>query len=83
MQHKFKLAAAMMAIGLVSFAAGTWAQGRYGEINAAIGSLQGALGQLRAARDVFGGHKAAAERLIHEAIAELEAGKADAGAHGR
>jgi hypothetical protein len=82
-QHKFKLAAAAIAIGLVSFAAGTFAQGRYGEINAAIGSLNGALGQLQRARDVFGGHKMAAEQMIREAIRELEAGKADAAAHGR
>ncbi len=82
-QHKFKLAAAAIAIGLVSFAAGTLAQGRYPEINQAIGSLNGALGQLQHARDVFGGHKVAAERLVREAIGELEAGKADAAAHGR
>jgi hypothetical protein len=82
-QHKFKLAAAAIAIGLVSFAAGTFAQGRYPEVNQAIGSLNGALGQLQRARDVFGGHKIAAERLIQQAIGELEAGKADAAAHGR
>ena len=81
--HKIKLAATAIAIGLVSFAAGTFAQGRFGEINQAIGSLHGALGALRNARDVFGGHKVAAERLIHEAIGELEAGRADAAAHGR
>jgi hypothetical protein len=82
-QHKFKLAAAAIAIGLVSFAAGTLAQGRYPEINQAIGSLNGALGMLHNARDVFGGHKVSAERLIREAIGELEAAKADAAAHGR
>jgi len=82
-QRKFKLAAAAIAIGLVSFAAGTLAQGRYPEINRAIGSLNAALGDLHAARDVFGGHKVSAERLIREAIGELEAGKADAAGHGR
>lgn len=82
-QHKFKLAAAAIAIGVVSFAAGTFAQGRYGEINQAIGALNNSLGLLQRARDVFGGHKMAAERLIREAIGELEAGKADAAAHGR
>jgi len=82
-QHKVKLAAAAIAIGVVSFAAGTFAQGRYGEINQAIGTLNSALGLLHNARDVFGGHKATAERLVREAIGELEAGKADAAAHGR
>jgi hypothetical protein len=82
-QHKIKLAAAAIAIGVVSFAAGTFAQGRYPEVNQAIGSLNAALGQLHAARDVFGGHKIAAENLIRQAIGELEAGKADAAAHGR
>jgi hypothetical protein len=81
-RHKFKLAAAAIAIGVVSFAAGTFAQGRYPEINQAIGSLNGALGQLAHARDVFGGHKIAAERLIQQAIGELETGKAEAAAHG-
>lgn len=83
MQHKFKLPAIMIGIGLVSFAAGTWAQGRYGEINRAEASLNSALAELHAARSVFGGHKAAAERLIREALGELQAGKADAAAHGR
>lgn len=81
--RKIGLAAAIIAIGLGSFAAGTFAQGRYAEINRAEGSLQTALAELRAARDVFGGHKVAAERLIQQAIGELQAGKADAAAHGR
>jgi outer membrane murein-binding lipoprotein Lpp len=82
-QHKIKLAAAAVAIGLVSFAAGTLAQGRYPEINQAVGSLNAALGALEHARDFFGGHKVAAERLIQQAIGELRAGEADAAAHGR
>ena len=79
---KLKLTAAMLAVGLVSFTAGTLAQGRYPEINQAEGSLQTALAQLRAARDVFGGHKGAAEGFIQQALGELQAGKGFAAAHG-
>lgn len=82
MQSKLKLTAAALAIGLVSFTAGTFAQGRYPEINRAEGHLQGALGDLGAARDVFGGHKANAEGLIRQALGELQAGKGFAAAHG-
>jgi len=80
--HKLKLTAAMLAIGLVSFAAGTLAQGRYPEVNRAEGHLQGALADLHAARDVFGGHKGSAEGLIQQALGELQAGKGYAAAHG-
>jgi hypothetical protein len=79
---KLKLTAAMVAIGLVSFAAGTLAQGRYPEINQAEGSLQTALAELRAARDVFGGHKQNAEGLIQQALGQLQAAKGFAAAHG-
>jgi hypothetical protein len=81
-RNKTKLAGAFLAIGLLSFAAGTLAQGRYPEVNQAESSLQTALAQLRAARDVFGGHKTAAENLINQALGELQAGKAYAAAHG-
>ncbi|HUI34956.1 MAG TPA: hypothetical protein VLX67_05500 [Stellaceae bacterium] len=82
-QHRMKLAAAFVAVGLMSFAAGTLAQGRYPAINQAEGILNNALGVLRGeARDVFGGHKVAAERLIQQALGELQAGKAFAAAHG-
>jgi len=50
-----KLTAVMLAIGVVSFAAGTLAQGRHPEINRAEGHLQGALGDLRAAANFYGG----------------------------
>jgi hypothetical protein len=79
---KLKLTAAMLAIGLVSFTAGTMAQGRYPEINQAEGALNSALGLLHGARDVFGGHKVAAERLVNQAIGELEAAKGFAASHG-
>jgi len=83
MPSKLKLTAAALAIGLVSFTAGTFAQGRYGFINQAEGALNNALGILHGeARDVFGGHKIAAENLIRQALGELEAGKAFAAAHG-
>lgn len=81
-RSKLKVTAAALAIGLVSFAAGTMAQGRYPEINRAEGALQGALNDLRAARDVFGGHKVAAERLIQQALGELQQGKGFAASHG-
>lgn len=81
--HKVKLAAAFVAVGLMSFAAGTLAQGRYPAINQAEGALNNALGILRGeARDVFGGHKVTAENLINQALGELQAGKAFAAAHG-
>jgi hypothetical protein len=79
---KLKLTGAMLAVGLVSFTAGSLAQGRYPEINQAEGSLQNALGLLHNARDVFGGHKVAAESLIQQALGELQAGKGFAAAHG-
>ncbi len=70
-----KLAGMIFAVALLSFAAGTIAQGRYPEMNQAEGALRAALGHLHGARDVFGGHKANAEGLINQAIGELEAGK--------
>jgi hypothetical protein len=79
---KLKLTATMLAVALVSFTAGTMAQGRYPEINQSISSLQGALAQMRLARDVFGGHKANAENLVQQAIGELQAGKGWAASHG-
>jgi hypothetical protein len=82
MRSKFKLTAAALAIALVSFTAGTFAQGRYPDINQAEGALNNALGYLGAARDVFGGHKANAENLIRQALGELQAGKAFAASHG-
>jgi uncharacterized protein YjbJ (UPF0337 family) len=81
-QSKLKVTAAALAIGLVSFAAGTLAQGRYPEINRAEGHLQAALGDLRAARDVFGGHKANAEGLIQQALGQLQEGKGFAASRG-
>jgi hypothetical protein len=81
-QAKLKLGAALIAVALVSFAAGTWAQGRYPEINRAEGHLQAAMGDLHAARDVFGGHKANAEGLIQQALGQLQEGKGYAAAHG-
>jgi hypothetical protein len=83
MHSKLKLAAAAAVIALVSFNAGTMAQGRYGFINQAEGALNNALGILHGeARDVFGGHKVAAENLIRQALGELQEGKAFAAAHG-
>ncbi|HXC28760.1 MAG TPA: hypothetical protein VNV38_12450 [Stellaceae bacterium] len=83
MQSKLKLTAAALVIGLVSFTAGTFAQGRYPAINQAEGALNNALGILGGeARDVFGGHKVNAEALIRQAIGELQAGKGFAASHG-
>jgi hypothetical protein len=81
--HKMKLTAAFVAVGLLSFTVGTLAQGRYPAINQAEGALNNALGILRGeARDVFGGHKVAAETLINQALSELQQGKAFAASHG-
>ena len=82
LNQKMQLAAVIFIVALVSFAAGTLAQGRYPWINQAEGSLRAALGQMGAGRDVFGGHKVNAENLVNQAIGELEAGKAFAAAHG-
>jgi hypothetical protein len=81
--QKLKLTGAALAIGLVSFAAGTLAQGRFPEVNRAEGHLQEALGDLHAARDVFGGHKGNAEGLIQQALGQLQEGKGFAAAHGQ
>ena len=77
-----KLAVAMTVIGVASFAAGTFAQGRYPDINRAEGHLQAALGDLRAAANFYGGHKENAEALIQQALGQLQEGKGFAGAHG-
>jgi hypothetical protein len=77
-----KTAAAMVVMGMLSFAVGSLAQPRYPNIDAAEGSLQSALVSLRNTRDIFGGHKGSAERLINRAIGELEIGKQFAAAHG-
>jgi hypothetical protein len=82
LRQKMQLAAVIFTVALVSFAAGTIAQGRYPEVNQAEAALQAALGHLHGARDVFGGHKANAEGLINQALGELQAGKAFAAAHG-
>jgi hypothetical protein len=74
--------AAIVAAGILSFAAGSLAQPRYPDIEAAEGALQNALVSLRNARDIFGGHKGKAQQLINQAIGQLEAGKRFAAAHG-
>jgi hypothetical protein len=77
-----QLAVIIFAVALLSFAAGTIAQGRYPEMNRAEGALRAALNDMQNARDVFGGHKANAMGLVNQAIGELEAGKAFAFQHG-
>ena len=79
---KLKLTAVMIGIGLVSFAAGTLAQGRYPEINRAEGHLQAALGDLRAAANFYGGHKENAEAAINQALGQLQEAKGFAASHG-
>jgi hypothetical protein len=79
---KLKLTVAMIGIGLVSFAAGTLAQGRYPEINRAEGHLQAALGDLRAAANFYGGHKENAEAAINQALGQLQEAKGFAASHG-
>jgi hypothetical protein len=80
--RRMQLAAVIFAVALLSFAAGTIAQGRYPWINQAEGSLRTALNQMQAGRGVFGGHKENAMGLVNQAIGELEAGKAFAFQHG-
>lgn len=77
-----KTAAAIVVMGMLSFAVGSPAQPRYPNIDAAEGSLQTALVTLRNTRDIFGGHKSNAEQLINRAIRQLEIGKQFAAAHG-
>jgi hypothetical protein len=79
---RLKLTVAMLAVGLVSFAAGTLAQGRYPEINRAEGHLQAALGDLRAAANFYGGHKENAEAAINQALGQLQEAKGFAASHG-
>ena len=80
--NRIKLTGAMALVAILSFGAGTVAQGRFPAINNAESALQGALVQLQNARDIFGGHKVNAMGLINQAIGELEAGKAWAADHG-
>jgi hypothetical protein len=82
LRHKLILAAAFGAVASLSFAVGTLAQGRFPEVNRAEGHLQAALGDLHAARDVFGGHKEQAEALIQQALGQLQEGKGFAASHG-
>jgi len=82
LRNKTKLAGAFLAIGLLSFAAGTLAQGRYPEVNRAEGHLNSAIGDLNAAADFFGGHKESAIALINQALGQLQEGKAFAASHG-
>lgn len=77
-----KITAALLAAGILSFAAGAIAQGRYPEINRAEGHLQAAQGDLHAAANFYGGHKETAERLIQQALGELQEAKGFAGSHG-
>ena len=81
-RSRINTAAAMIAVGVLSFTAGTLAQPSYPDIDAAEGSLQSALASLRNARDVFGGYKRNAEQLINQAIGQLDAGKQFAASHG-
>ncbi len=80
--QRMRLAGVIFAVALMSFAAGTIAQGRYPEINRAEGALRAALNDLQHARDILGGHKRNAEGLVNQAIGELQAGKAFAASHG-
>jgi hypothetical protein len=80
--RRMQLAGIAFAVALLSFGAGTIAQGRYPEINRAEGALRAAMNDMQVARDVFGGHKANAIGLVNQAIGELEAGKAFAFQHG-
>jgi hypothetical protein len=77
-----KLTAAIVAVGLLSFAAGTIAQDRFPEMNNALGALQNARGFLDHARRDFGGHRVNAIRLIDQAMGEVEQGKQFAIQHG-
>jgi hypothetical protein len=81
-RSQLKLTAAALAIGAASFAAGAIAQGRYPEINRAEGHLQGALGDLHAAANFYGGHKESAEAAINQALGQLQEAKGFAASHG-
>ncbi|MFI4987354.1 MAG: hypothetical protein ACHQF3_07920 [Alphaproteobacteria bacterium] len=79
---RIKLIGAMLVVSLLSFAAGTVAQERYGEMNNAEGALHNAVGFLQHARHDFGGHRSAAVRLSEDAIREVRIGRDRAAAHG-
>ncbi|MGD9617895.1 MAG: hypothetical protein AB7H90_22270 [Alphaproteobacteria bacterium] len=75
--HRTGLAATILAVGLVSFAAGSVAQYRFSRMNQAYEALNAALWHLRAAPNgIFGGHKNQAELLIADAMRQIEAAKA-------
>jgi len=79
---RLKPAGAIALVAVLSFAAGSFAQGRYPEIVRAENALNGALNDLQHARHIFGGHRDHAVGLINQAIGELEAGKQFAASHG-
>jgi hypothetical protein len=82
LSRRIQLAGVIFVVALLSFTAGTIAQGRYPEINRAEGALRAAMNDMHLARNVFGGHKANAARLVNQAIGELEAAKAFAASRG-
>jgi hypothetical protein len=82
LRRNIKFTAALIAVGLFSFAAGTFAQGRYPEINRAENHLQAAMHDLHAAANFYGGHKQNAEGLINQALGQLQEAKGFAASHG-
>ncbi len=71
--RRFAVVGLCVALAAGSFAAGV-AYAAQPRMQAALGFLQNAKGELQAAEANKGGHRVNAIRLINEAIAEVEAG---------
>lgn len=67
----------LIAVAVCAFAAGAVAQSRFPNIDSAAGHLNAALTDLDRAPDRFGGYKANAQRLIRDALVQLEQAKAN------
>lgn len=67
------VAAGAATLGVLTLSTSTVEASKFPRLDSAIKEMKDARAFLQKAPDVFGGHKAAAIRLLKEAIQELEA----------
>lgn len=74
-RKSLSLASAAALAGITTLVGCAIAQEPWPNLNDAEAQLRGALESLNRAPDRFGGHKAEAQRLIRDALAEIEMAK--------